>query len=112
MQKSYRVMRTREGRRAPRHGAPGARHPTCESTSRTPAARLSFTVGMRGGRGSQLKTLAPQSPERLIQRAPHAAAMLLHRTWLGAVGAGVPRCDAAPRSVTLFSRNGASLSRN
>jgi len=69
------VLMIRSGRRASKHGALSARHPTCRSTSRTPAARLSFSVGMRGGRGSQLKTLAPHTPEWLVQRALRAAAV-------------------------------------
>ena len=70
------VLMISNGGRAPRHGALSARHPTCKSTSRTPAARLRISVGMRGGRGSQLKTLAPHTPERLVQRALRAAAVL------------------------------------
>ena len=76
MKASNRVLMIRKGGRASRHGALSARHPTCQSTSRTPAARLSFSVGMRGGRGSQLKTLAPHTPEWLVQRALRTAAVL------------------------------------
>jgi hypothetical protein len=58
------------------HGAPGARHPTCVRTSLNPAAGCHLCRDRLCGRESQLKTLAPHAPERLMHRTLCGAAML------------------------------------
>jgi len=58
------------------HGAHGARHPTCVRTSLNPAAGCHLCRDRLCGRESQLKTLAPHTPEGLMHRTSYGAAML------------------------------------
>jgi hypothetical protein len=58
------------------HGVRGARHPMCVRTSLNPAAGCHLCGNRLCGRASQLKTLAPQTPEGLMHRTSCGAAML------------------------------------